>query len=253
MTTARRETVGQSEAGAVAKAGMPVHFRDVPAETDSGVAVHRVHADLEGSGLAMSVLVVSGDATGSRQVEDGRDELLYVLAGTGEAVVDGVAHALAADTAVRVAGGQTCSLRSKGDGPLEVVAVSGRTAGDVATGPGPVSIDLAGREKHPAVSNREFQVLFDPGCGCSGMTQFVGYVPALRTPRHIHPYDEMLCIVSGSGTVEINGVEQEVSPGWCYYLPRGTPHLVQNRRAEFLVELGVFTPAGSPAQNTPVE
>jgi mannose-6-phosphate isomerase-like protein (cupin superfamily) len=63
----------------------------------------------------------------------------------------------------------------------------------------------------------------------------------------------MLCIISGSGTVEINGVERDVSPGWGYYLPRNTPHLVQNRQAEFLVELGVFTPAGSPTQNTPVE
>jgi mannose-6-phosphate isomerase-like protein (cupin superfamily) len=232
---------------------MPVHFRDVPAAIDGGVAVHRVHADPSGSGLVMSVLVVAGGSTGSRQVEHGRDELLYVLAGDGEAVVGGETHVLAADTAVRVAGGTDYEVRNPGSSPLEVIAVSGLVDGDVGITSGPVSIDLAGREKHPAVSNREYQVLFDPGCGCSGMTQFVGYVPALRTPRHVHPYDEMLCIVSGSGTVEINGVEQEVSAGWCYYLPRGTPHLVQNTEEAFLVELGVFTPAGSPTQNTPVE
>lgn len=63
----------------------------------------------------------------------------------------------------------------------------------------------------------------------------------------------MLCIVRGSGVVEIDGRESKDSAGWCDYLPEGTPHLVQNRNDDFLVELGMFTPAGSPAQNTPVD
>ncbi len=233
------------------RAGMPVHYTDVPAVTTDGVDVHTVHADPEGSGLSMAVLVVAD--RGTRRVDEDRDELLYVLGGRGEAVVDGSTHLLATDTAIRVSGPAEYDLRSTGTDPLQVVAVSGHVDPGTAVADGPVRLDLADREKHPAVSSREFQLLFDPGCGCSGMTQFVGYVPALRTPRHTHPYDEMLCIVSGTGTVEIEGVEQEVSAGWCYYLPRGTVHLVQNRAEEHLVELGVFTPAGSPTQNTPVE
>jgi mannose-6-phosphate isomerase-like protein (cupin superfamily) len=246
-------TAAQAASATTGRAGQPVHFRSVEPRTVGGVAEHVVHADADGSGLVMAVLVVPPGATGRRRVDAGRDELLYVLAGSGRAVVDGTAHELAADTAVRVAGGQELELHGAGDGDLEVAVVGGRTDPAVPTTDGPVAVDLAGREKHPAVSNREFQVLFDPGCGCSGMTQFVGYVPAVRTPRHVHPYDEMLCIVSGRGLVEIEGTETEVGPGWCYYLPRGTPHLVQNREEAFLVELGVFTPAGSPAQNTPVE
>jgi mannose-6-phosphate isomerase-like protein (cupin superfamily) len=239
---------------AVGRAGMPVHFRDVTPVVEGALATHPVHEDRAGSGLVMSVLVLAqGGATGDRSVDAGRDELLYVLSGEGEAVVDGVRHGLAPDTAVRVPGGSVYTLQAAGSRPLEVVAVSGVVAPDVAADAGPVTIDLEDRDKHPAVSNREYQLLFDPSCGCSGMTQFVGYVPALRTPRHVHPYDEMLCIVSGTGTVEINGEETEVSAGWCYYLPQGTPHLVQNRDEAFLVELGVFTPAGSPTQNTPVE
>ena len=234
---------------APARAGAPVHFLDVPPVEVDGVAVHRVYDDLAGSGLLMDVLVV-GDR-GARQVDEGRDELLYVLGGRGEVVVDGAAHPLTPDVAARIGGGRY-ELRSTGDDALQVAAVSGRT-GPGTPADGPVTLDLADRATHPAVSQREYQLLFDPDGGCSGMTQFVGYVPALRTPRHTHPYDEMLCIVSGTGTVEIEGVEQEVSAGWCYYLPRGTVHLVQNRADEPLVELGVFTPAGSPTQNTPVE
>ena len=86
------------------------------------------------------------------------------------------------------------------------------------------------------------------------MTHFVGYVPAVRTPMHIHPYSEMVCIIEGSGTVDINGHLASVSPGWCYYLPEGVPHRVENKDPDnYLVEMCVFTPSGSPEQNTPVE
>jgi len=247
MTTAEQAGMG------VGNAGMPVHFRDVPASTEAGVSTHLVHADLDGSGLEMSVLVLAEQAVTSREVVAGRDEVVYVVSGAGEAYIAGAAHRLGAGTAALVTGGTAYTLRASGHRPLEVVAISGRIAPDVTCGTGPPTIDLQDQGKFPAVSSREYQLLFDPDSGCSGMTQFVGYVPEIRTPRHIHPYDEMLCIVRGSGTVEINGQEQEVSAGWCYYLPRGTPHLVQNRNQEHLVELGVFTPAGSPTQNTPVE
>lgn len=103
------------------------------------------------------------------------------------------------------------------------------------------------------MSDREFQVLFDHTSGCTGMTQFLGYVPPVRTPHHVHPYSEMICVVSGRGTVEIAGQSTSVRAGSCYYLPMGVPHLVENTGDEFLVELGVFTPSLPPAQNTPVE
>ncbi len=235
----------------VAPAGMPVHFRDVPGEVEGDLTIHRVHSDLEDSGLELSVLVLAPGAQAERAGAPGRDEVLYVLTGSGEVVVAGVGHPLSPEIAVLTQGDY--ELRAGEGQPLEVAAVTGRVAGAAATGGPPVTIDLADRAKHPAVSSREYQVLVDPDSGCSGMTQFVGYVPAVRTPRHIHPYDEMLIILSGSGLIEINGTQQEVSAGWCYYLPRGTPHVVQNPHDELLIELGVFTPAGSPAQNTPVE
>lgn len=234
------------------RAGAPVHFRDLSPVRDDGLSTYLVHSDLDGSGLEESILVHAGGPPSRREVGPGRQEVLYVLSGEGELVIDGTTRQVGPDTAA-LAGAGSYLLRAT-SGPLEVVAVSGRVAPEVACGGTRAVIPLDDRdERRPAVSNREYQVLFDPGSGCSGMTQFVGFVPAVRTPRHIHPYSEMLCIVRGTGTVEIEGQEQKVGPGWCYYLPEGTVHLVQNLEAEFLVELGVFTPAGSPAQNTPVE
>jgi quercetin dioxygenase-like cupin family protein len=232
--------------------GVPVHFRDVPTSVDAGVATHRVHSDPDGSQLDMRVVVIEAGSSYAQRVEACFDEVLYVMSGTGTLRNREESHALAVDTGLLINGPATYSVQAD-QSPMEVVVVRGRTDADVRCGPTTPVVDLAGLEKEAAVSQREFQIVFDPARGCSGMTQFVGYVPAVRTPRHFHPYDEMLCILRGRGTVEIEGREVEVGPGFCYYLPAGCVHLVQNTEDQLLVELGVFTPAGSPTQNTPVE
>lgn len=244
--------------------GLPVHFRDLDPVREGDLSTYVVHSDLGGSGLEESVLVLESGSSASRAVAVGRDELLYVLSGSGEAVVDEIVHELGPNAAVRIGGGGDYTLRSA-RGPLEIVAVSGNVQSgapsgarssahaEAQSGSRSARIDALDQAAEEAVSSREFRVLFDPESGCSGMTQFLGYVPAVRTKRHIHPYSEMICIVKGSGTVEIEGHQAAISPGWCYYLPQGAQHRVENTEQDYLVELGVFTPAGSPAQNTPVE
>jgi mannose-6-phosphate isomerase-like protein (cupin superfamily) len=248
-----REAPAERQRGRVmSAAGHVVHFRDVEPERTAGAATHRVHADAGGSGLELVVVVVEPGHAAERRVDAGRDDLLYVLSGTGGLGVGGEDDELVPDTGALVSGPATYTLQA-GAAPLEVAVVVGRTDAGQECGEPVRTVCVADQEREAAVSDRQFQILFDPARGCSGMTQFVGYVPQVRTPRHHHPYDEMLCIVRGSGTVEIEGEEATVGPGDCYYLPRGCVHLVQNTGAELLVELGVFTPAGSPTQNTPVE
>lgn len=234
--------------------GHAVHYRDVEPTVADGVATHVVHSPTDDSGLELSVVVAEPGSGAERTVADGFDEVLYVMSGSGSLTTGGVEHPLTVDTGGLAHGGQTYRLTAGGTDPLEVVVVSGRHApGGTPEAPTVHTVDATDLEREAAVSHREFQIVVDPRNGCSGMTQFVGYVPAIRTKRHIHPYDEMLCVLRGEGTVEIEGREVEIGPGWCYYLPRGCVHLVQNTQEAFLVELGVFTPAGSPAQNTPVE
>lgn len=228
------------------------HFREAVPKCTDGCATHVVHSDLDGSGLELSVVLLQAGGSTERTVPAGRDEVLYVASGSGQLQVKDDQHVLAPDTGAMVDGPADYELEAAG-GELQVVVVSGLRDPGVACRDVVRTVDVSGQDRLPAVSEREFQVLFDPERGCSGMTQFVGYVPKVRTPRHVHPYDEMLCILRGHGTVEIEGHEVEVGPGDCYYLPRGCVHLVQNTHDDFLVELGIFTPAGSPTQNTPVE
>jgi quercetin dioxygenase-like cupin family protein len=43
--------------------------------------------------------------------------------------------------------------------------------------------------------------------------------------RHVHrTHDELGHLMSGSGVIEIDGVEHRVSPGSTWAIPRGTPH-----------------------------
>lgn len=232
--------------------GAAVHYRDLPSTIRGDLVAYSVTSDLDGSGLEQCVLVLDSGSV-SRAVAKGRDEVLYVIGGSGEISVDDQVHRVSPDVAIRISGGHSYTL-SCSRGQLEVVAVSGNAPIPDAAVACSALVNPLDQEAKPAVSNREYRVLFDAESGCSGLTHFVGYVPAVRTPMHIHPYSEMVCIIAGSGTVDINGHLADVSPGWCYYLPAGVPHRVENKNPDnYLVEMCVFTPSGSPEQNTPVK
>jgi len=232
--------------------GSPVHYRDLPAAKQGDLVTYSVTSDLDGSGLEQCVLVLDAGSA-SRTVLQGRDEVLYVIGGSGAVEVDDQIHEVSADVAMRISGGRTYTLR-RTRGRLEVVAVSGNAPVSGAAVTSSTLVDPLDQEAKPAVSDRQYRVLFDAESGCSGLTHFIGYVPAVRTPMHTHPYSEMVCIIEGSGTVDIDGHMANVSPGWCYYLPEGVPHRVQNKDPDnYLVEMCVFTPSGSPEQNTSVE
>jgi mannose-6-phosphate isomerase-like protein (cupin superfamily) len=198
--------------------------------------------------------MVSGEPRGSCRVPKDHDEVLYVLNGRGEIIIADEAHRLHPGTAILLSNETNYTFRSLAEQDLEVISVCGpQTFPKQGTRRAVEVIDSHRRAAQDAVSDREFRVLFDDDVADVGMTQFLGYVPRVRTPRHVHPYSEMVCVVQGTGTVEISGMVRNVGVGSCYYLPEGIPHRVENTGEEFLVELGVFTPAGSPAQNSPVE
>jgi mannose-6-phosphate isomerase-like protein (cupin superfamily) len=81
----------------------------------------------------------------------------------------------------------------------------------------------------------------------SEITQFVGSIPPGRAPDHFHLYEEMLCILQGSGIVWSGDSKAPIGPGSCVYLPPRQAHCVENTGSGELRLLGVFYPAGSPA------
>src|SRR5206468_5260384 len=81
----------------------------------------------------------------------------------------------------------------------------------------------------------------------SEITQFVGSIPPGRAPDHFHLYEEVLCILQGSGFLWAGNSKTAIGAGSCAFLPIRQVHCVENTTSGELRLLGVFYPAGSPA------
>ena len=79
-------------------------------------------------------------------------------------------------------------------------------------------------------------------------TQFVGYIPPGRAPDHYHRYDEVVYVLEGNGALHIDGESTPLRPGSCVHLPAKLVHSLENHGPGEMQVLGVFRPAGSPAE-----
>ena len=101
--------------------------------------------------------------------------------------------------------------------------------------------------KGTATGSREFEVLFDASKGSASATMFIGFIPPSGAPDHYHLYDEICHIVSGTGSVVVDGENQAISTGSTFSITPRLLHSVVNSGTEDLWLLGVFRPQGSPA------
>lgn len=169
------------------------------------------------------------------------DEVLYVLSGSGRIEIGGESYELRPGVAVFVAAGTPWS--ASGDAHAISVLVH-----EPEPSAGHAVIDLEAVEKGTATGGRQFVLGATPDCGCASVTQFVGLVPPGRAPDHFHRYDEVIYVLDGEGFLEIDGEQAPVTPGSCIHLPKRLVHCVANTGDTELRLLGVFRPAGSPAE-----
>ncbi|HEX4525125.1 MAG TPA: cupin domain-containing protein [Gaiellaceae bacterium] len=175
-------------------------------------------------------------------LEDRCDEVLYVLSGSGSVLIDGHAHDLRPGTSVFVARATPWSA----DGDARAVSVR---VHDPAPGTATHAVvDLTAVEQGEATAGRAFLLGATPEVGCRSVTQFIGLVPPGRAPDHFHRYDEVIYILEGEGVLEIGGEQAPLRAGSCIHLPRTLVHCLANTGDSELRLLGVFTPAGSPAE-----
>jgi mannose-6-phosphate isomerase-like protein (cupin superfamily) len=170
------------------------------------------------------------------------DEVLYVLDGSGHAAIAGETHPLGAGTSVFVARGT--AWEAEGDGRAVSVLVHEPAAASATH----AVLDLTAAEKGSATAGREFVLGARPETGCASVTQFIGLVPPGRAPDHFHTYDEVIYILEGEGELHIGGEHADLRPGSCVHLPARLVHCLANTGETELRLLGVFRPAGSPAE-----
>jgi len=171
---------------------------------------------------------------------DGDDTLLYVLTGSGVAELDGERAELTAGTAAYVRRGTTWRITDT-DG-LEILSVLVREPLENDTSHVVVGVDDA--EAGTATAGRMFRLL----APCSSVTQFVGYIPVGRAPDHFHTYDEVVYVLERDGALHIDGESAPLRAGTCVHLPKGLVHCLENTGPGEMQVLGVFRPAGSPAE-----
>ena len=107
---------------------------------------------------------------------------------------------------------------------------------------------IASGERGTATAGREFTLLSHPENGCESVTQFVGYIPPGRAPDHFHLYDEVVYVLAGEGAFHVDGESAPLRAGSCVHLPARLVHCLENHGPGEMRVLGVFRPAGSPAE-----
>jgi mannose-6-phosphate isomerase-like protein (cupin superfamily) len=188
--------------------------------------------------------VLRFEAPAPDRVEESDDEVLYVLGGSGRATIGGEAVDLAPGTAAYVARGTPWRVDEAAG--LTLLSVLARDP--LPGGRAHAVIEVEAQEAGAATGGRTFRLLACPDVGCTSVTQFVGYVPTARAPDHYHRYDEVVYILEGEGALHIGGETEPLRRGSAVHFPAGLVHCLENTGPGELQVLGVFRPAGSPAE-----
>ncbi len=243
---------------------MPIESRaavvsadDLPMQPVPGTTVtYRVPIDRARCGCQNLIQRVLHYGAGTSPVmQNGvSEDVMYVVAGSGEAIVGGQAHTLTPSTGLLVPSGVPYRIHNPGSAALEIVSVlSPQPEYPESVSPSPearpvgkLTVHESEEEPLPAGDDRYFKLMIDPRYGCKYVTQFVGFIDKSRAPFHTHTYEEVIYILGGRGTLHIEHGDFPIRAGSSVYLPPGTLHCLENASAETLRLLGVFCPAGSP-------
>ena len=175
--------------------------------------------------------------------DDDSDEVLYVLSGDGVLTVDDERAEVSAGGAAYVSRGTAWRVEDAEDLVILSVLVL-----DPLPANGRTHAVLGNAETQNATAGRQFQLLATPAVGCATATQFVGTIPVGRAPDHFHTYDEVVYVLEGTGALHVDGESTELRAGTCVHLPARKVHCLENVGPGEMRVLGVFRPAGSPAE-----
>jgi mannose-6-phosphate isomerase-like protein (cupin superfamily) len=204
---------------------------------DDGAAVTRLMRCPEFEQRLLRPEPVDGE-----RCDHARDEVLYVLAGAGRVTVGGESHDVATAQALFVARGTAWSVDTADGLCLLSVLIEDPLPTDAS------HAVIGAGERGVATAGREFDLFAYPDNGCASVTQFVGHIPPGRAPDHFHLYDEVGYILSGEGAFHVGDESAPLRPGSCFHLPARLVHSLENFGPAEMQVLGVFRPAGSPAE-----
>ena len=230
-------------------AGFVTHIDDIDRIVDGDVVTRTTIDESVGAErLTQRVVDIPPSAEAAR-LDTERDEVAYVVTGTGTVSVDGVAFDIKSDVGVYLRAGESASYANGGEDVMTLVVVTAPPEIGATGHQRKVVVDTARQPVIPAGKDRQFKFVVDPKAGCAEVTQFVGWIPPGRAPTHYHLYDEVMFILDGEGVLHLEGhPDTPIRAGTCIHLPPPTEHCVENTGDRPLRVLGVFHPAGSAAE-----
>ena len=201
---------------------------------------------MSGTTLAAPGLEQRVVCTDRVELEPGdRSEVIFVASGGGVLRAGGEEHALEPDTGAYVGPGETVTLEAADGGELELVIVT-TPAAELRSRR---VVRYRDRESEDAGIGRWFRLLVES----SETTQFVGTIPPGRAKMHNHPYDELAWLLEGKGQIHWHeGESVPLARGSQIFFPRLVFHSVENQGGAPMRIMGVFRPAGSPADRVAV-
>jgi mannose-6-phosphate isomerase-like protein (cupin superfamily) len=222
-----------------------IQSAEAVAERDGdGVESRRLFDPVRGCGEFEQRLLRFQERSDYRS-DNQQDEVLYVLSGSGLLAIGREQHNLATGTAAYMARGSDWRIDEADD--LLVLSVLVREPLP-ANGTTHAVVDLAAEETQGATAGRQFRLLSTPEVGCASVTQFVGYIPVGRAPDHFHSYEEVVYVLEGEGALHMAGESTPLRSGSCIHFPARMVHAIENMGPGVMQVLGVFRPAGSPAE-----
>jgi quercetin dioxygenase-like cupin family protein len=202
---------------------------------------YAMDARVDGTLFTTELLTQRVGALAGEHHETGADEVVYVLEGTGRVTLGDETHEVREGVSVFVS--RATPWSAEGDARVVSVLIH-----EPEPSTGHAVLDLKAVETGTATAGRQFLLGATPEVGCASVTQFVGLVPPGRAPDHFHSYDEVIYILEGEGFLEIDGEQAPLHAGSCVHLPARLVHCLANTGDSELRLLGVFRPAGSPAE-----
>lgn len=231
--------------------GYIIQETDVAASSDPDDTVATtttIDASVGAEHLEQRVLRYAAGRSLVRKAAD-RDEVAYVVSGTGTLVLDGDSHELGPDVGIYIRAGEAYQVENPNSEDLVLVSVTAPEPTEAVSGPRQVTVRVADQPTIPAGKDREFRFVINPDAGCQDVTQFVGWIPPGRAPTHYHLYDEVIYVLDGDGVLHLDGQpDTPITTGTCIHLPPPVQHCLENTGDRPLRVLGVFHPAGSAAE-----
>ena len=222
-----------------------------PLRQDDDTATVRVAFDAaNGCQLLEQRVIRFGPGRSAERKLAGQQEVMYIVEGQGRLHLDGKTHELESNMGVFLAPGETYSVENTGPQDLHVLSVLAPEDRAEAAGERKVTVRFDDQPELEASVERSFRYLVNEDVGCFDVTQFMGIVQPSKAPFHSHTYDEVGYIVAGEGTAHVGGDSFPLQAGSCFHLPPDEVHCIENSGSGPMRILGVFHPAGSPANRT---